>query len=78
MLVIRVKAPRKADDTIRRFPVPAAGNEVIRSNARRSVRARGHFLTDRAAVKVPFLVLNRDEKAWEMPSPKLAKVQFAV
>jgi len=44
---------------------------------RRAVRARGHFPSDEAATKLLFLVLNRSEKEWIMPS-RMAKAQFAV
>ena len=47
---------------------------------RRAVRARGHFPTDEAALKLLFLVLNRTEKEWTMPPREwsMAKAQFAV
>jgi len=45
-----------------------------------AVRARGHFPTDEAAMKLLFLVLNRSEKEWTMPAREwcIAKAQFAV
>jgi putative transposase len=48
-----------------------------RSGAR---RARGHFPTDEAALKLLYLVLNRTEKEWTMPAREwsMAKAQFAV
>jgi putative transposase len=44
------------------------------------VRARGHFPTDEAALKLLFLVLNRSEKEWTMPAREwcMAKAQFAI
>jgi hypothetical protein len=54
--------------------------EALNSKLRRAVRARGHFPTDEAALKLLFLVLNRAEKEWIMPPREwnLAKAQFAV
>ena len=44
------------------------------------MRARGHFPTDEAALKLLYLVLNRSEKAWKMGLREwvMAKAQFAV
>ena len=54
--------------------------EALNSKLRRAVRARGHFPTDDAALKLLFLVLNRSEKEWKMPPREwaMAKAQFAV
>ena len=54
--------------------------EALNSKLRRAVRARGHFPTDDAALKLLFLVLNRSEKTWKMPPREwaMAKAQFAV
>jgi transposase-like protein len=54
--------------------------EALNSKLRRAVRARGHFPTDDAALKLLFLVLNRSEKEWTMPAREwcMAKAQFAV
>jgi putative transposase len=54
--------------------------EALNSKLRRAVRARGHFPTDEAALKLLFLVLNRSEKEWTMPAREwcMAKAQFAV
>ena len=54
--------------------------EALNSKLRRAVRARGHFPTDEAAMKLLFLVLNRSEKVWTMPAREwsLAKAQFAI
>lgn len=54
--------------------------EALNSKLRRAVRARGHFPTDDAAMKLLFLVLNRSEKQWKMPPREwaVAKAQFAI
>jgi putative transposase len=54
--------------------------EALNSKLRRAVRARGHFPTDEAALKLLFLVLNRAEKEWRMPPREwaMAKAQFAI
>ena len=51
-----------------------------RNSGQSPVRARGHFPTDEAAMKLLFLVLNRSEKEWTMPAREwsLAKAQFAI
>ena len=54
--------------------------ESINARYRRAVKARGHFPTDEAALKLLYLVLNRSEKAWKMGPREwvMAKAQFAV
>ena len=54
--------------------------EALNAKLRRAVRARGHFPTDEAAMKLLFLVLNRTEREWKMPPREwaMAKAQFAV
>ncbi len=54
--------------------------EALNAKRRRAVRARGHFPTDEAALKLLFLVLNRAEKEWSMPAREwtMAKAQFAI
>ena len=54
--------------------------EALNATLRRAVRARGHFPTDEAALKLLYLVLNRSEKAWKMGPREwvMAKAQFAV
>ncbi len=54
--------------------------EALHSKLRRAVRARGHFPTDEAALKLLFLVLNRTMKEWKMPAREwtAAKAQFAI
>src|SRR5436305_478973 len=53
---------------------------ALNSKLRRAARARGHFPTDEAALKLLFLVLNRAEKEWMMPPAAwaMARAQFAV
>lgn len=54
--------------------------EALNAKLRRAVRARGHFPTDEAAMKLLFLVLNRTEREWKMPPRQwcMAKAQFAI
>ena len=65
---------------VRRLVYTTNAIEALNSKLRRSVRARGHFPTDEAALKLLFLVLNRAEKEWTMPAREwgMAKAQFAV
>ena len=65
---------------VRRLIYTTNAIEALNSKLRRAVRARGHFPTDEAALKLLFLVLNRSEKEWIMPPREwsLAKAQFAV
>jgi putative transposase len=65
---------------VRRLLYTTNAIEALNSKLRRAVRARGHFPTDEAAMKLLFLVLNRSEKAWIMPAREwcMAKAQFAV
>jgi putative transposase len=65
---------------VRRLLYTTNAIEALNSKLRRAVRARGHFPTDDAAMKLLFLVLNRAEKEWRMPPREwaLAKAQFAV
>src|SRR4051794_12605440 len=65
---------------VRRLLYTTNAIEALNSKLRRAVRARGHFPTDEAALKLLFLVLNRAEKEWRMPPREwaLAKAQFAV
>jgi putative transposase len=53
--------------------------EALNAKLRRAVRARGHFPTDEAALKLLFLVLNRAEREWRMPPREwaMAKARFA-
>ena len=65
---------------VRRILYTTNAIEALNSKLRRAVRARGHFPTDEAAMKLLFLVLNRTEKEWKMPPREwaMAKAQFAV
>ena len=65
---------------VRRLVYTTNAIEALNSKLRRAVRARGHFPTDEAAMKLLFLVLNRSEKEWTMPAREwsLAKAQFAI
>ena len=65
---------------VRRLLYTTNAIEALNSKLRRAVRARGHFPTDEAALKLLFLVLNRAEKEWTMPPREwaLAKAQLAV
>jgi putative transposase len=65
---------------VRRILYTTNSIEALNAKLRRAVRARGHFPTDEAALKLLFLVLNRAEKAWIMPPREwaMAKAQFAV
>lgn len=65
---------------VRRLVYTTNAIEALNAKLRRAVRARGHFPTDEAAVKLLFLVLNRLEKEWTMPAREwgMAKAQFAV
>jgi putative transposase len=65
---------------VRRLIYTTNAIEALNSKLRRAVRARGHFPTDDAAMKLLFLVLNRSEKEWTMPAREwhMAKAQFAV
>ena len=65
---------------VRRLIYTTNAIEALNSKLRRAVRARGHFPTDEAAMKLLFLVLNRSEKEWTMPAREwsIAKAQFAI
>ena len=54
--------------------------EALNAKLRRAVRARGHFPSDEAALKLLFLVLNRAAKEWRVPPREwtAAKTQFAI
>lgn len=65
---------------VRRILYTTNAIEALNAKLRRAVRARGHFPTDEAAIKLLFLVLNRSEKEWKMPPREwaMAKAQLAV
>ena len=65
---------------VRRLLYTTNAIEALNARLRRTVRARGHFPTDEAALKLLFPVLNRTGKEWTMPPREwsIAKAQFAV
>jgi putative transposase len=65
---------------VRRLLYTTNAIEALNAKLRRAIRARGHFPTDEAALKLLFLALNRAEREWKMPSHEwaMAKAQFAV
>jgi putative transposase len=65
---------------VRRLLSTTNAIEALNAKLRRAVRARGHFPSDDAALKLLFLALNRTEKEWTMPPREwsMAKAQFAV
>jgi putative transposase len=65
---------------VRRLLYTTNAIEALNAKLRRAVRARGHFPSDDAALKLLFLTLNRTEKEWTMPPREwsMAKAQFAV
>jgi putative transposase len=65
---------------VRRILYTTNAIEALNSKLRRAVRARGHFPTDEAALKLLYLVLNQTEKEWTMAAREwcLAKAQFAI
>ncbi len=65
---------------VRRMIYTTNAIEALNAKLRRAVRARGHFPTDEAAMKLLYLVLNRSEKEWKMAPREwvMAKAQFAI
>ena len=65
---------------VRRIIYTTNSIEALHSKLRRAVRARGHFPTDEAVLKLLFLVLNLAAKEWKMPAREwtAAKAQFAI
>jgi putative transposase len=82
--IYRATDPAAAEAALAAFEAGPWGHKyaAIGQNAKlcRAVRARGHFPTDEAALKLLFLVLNRTAKEWTMPPREwsMAKAQFAV
>jgi len=74
-----VQEPRREISTAIVIPVTNA-IEALNSKLRRAVRARGHFPSEEAAMKLLFLVLNLAQKEWKMPPREwaMAKAQFAI
>jgi putative transposase len=65
---------------VRRIIYTTNAIEALNAKLRRAVRARGHFPTDEAVLKLLFLVLNLTAKEWKMPAREwtAAKAQFAI
>jgi putative transposase len=65
---------------VRRIICTTNAIEALNAKLRRAVRARGHFPTDEAVLKLLFLVLNLTAKEWKMPAREwtAAKAQFAI
>ena len=65
---------------VRRIIYTTNAIEALNSKLRRAVRARGHFPSDDAAMKLLYLVLNRAAHDWKRPPREWteAKTQFAV
>jgi len=65
---------------VRRIIYTTNAIEALNAKLRRAVRARGHFPTDEAVLKLLFLVLNLTAKEWKMPAREwtVAKAQFAI
>ncbi len=65
---------------VRRIIYTTNAIEALNAKLRRAVRARGHFPTDDAVLKLLFLVLNLTAKEWRMPTREwtAAKAQFAI
>ncbi len=67
-------------DDVRRLIYTTNAIEALNAKLRRAVRARGHFPTDEAALKLLYLVLNLAEKEWKMPPREwtMARAQLAI
>jgi putative transposase len=65
---------------VRRIIYTTNAIEALNAKLRRAIRARGHFPTDDAVLKLLFLVLNLAAKEWRMPAREwtAAKAQFAI
>ena len=73
--------PSQPDETDTEILIPVTNAiEALHAKLRRAVRARGHFPTDEAVLKLLFLVLNLATKEWKMPQIEwtAAKAQFAI
>ena len=73
--------PPQPDETGTAVYIPVTNAiEALNAKLRRAVRARGHFPTDEAVLKLLFLVLNLTAKEWKMPAREwtAAKAQFAI
>jgi putative transposase len=67
-------------EAVRRIVYTTNAIEALNSKLRRAVRIRGHFPSDEAAAKLPYLVLNHAATDWKRPPREWveAKTQFAV
>ncbi|MGA8041786.1 MAG: IS256 family transposase [Terracidiphilus sp.] len=65
---------------VRRMIYTTNAIEALNSRIRRSVRARGHFPSDEAAMKLIWLQLREVTKEWKMPAREwhAARAQFAL
>ena len=65
---------------VRKMVYTTSAIESLNAKLRRSVRIRGHFPNDEAAMKLIWLQLREITKNWKMPPPEwaAAKAQFAV
>lgn len=65
---------------VRRIIYTTNAIESLNSKIRSSVRSRGHFPSDEAAIKLLYLVLRNVSKDWKMPQREwtAAKTQFAI
>ncbi len=65
---------------LRRIIYTTNAIESLNSKLRTSVRSRGHFPNDEAAVKMLYLVLRRVNQNWKMPQREwtAARTQFAI
>jgi putative transposase len=65
---------------VRRIIYTTNAIESLNSKLRSSVRSRGHFPSDEAAIKLLFLVLRDVSKNWKMPPREwtAARTQFAI
>ena len=65
---------------VRRMIYTTNAIEALNSKIRRSVRARGHFPSDEAAMKLIWLQLREITKDWKMPAREwhAARAQFAL
>jgi putative transposase len=65
---------------VRRIVYTTNAIEALNAKLRRTVRARGHFLSDESALKLLFPVLNLAEREWRMPPREWAmtKAQLAI
>jgi transposase-like protein len=65
---------------VRRIIYTTNAIESLNSKLRSSVRGRGHFPTDEAAIKLLCLVLRRVSRDWKMPQREwtAARTQFAI